>query len=632
MSRSRGNKNGHYNRYDDETDDNCWNEGRFDHHHGRHSRHHQKDALLTGTESADRLIGKTGDDTLIGGDGNDFLSGGKGDDLIIGGAGSDTMKGGSGNNIFQFGLDTSGGQDVILDFKHGRDVIYLEPGISLKWNMDEEGGAFIRLTTTGTAQSSTIHVKGISAADLSEDIVYAPVETRTMLYTPFQYPEQIEMRVTAGTHIALLTPLASDDRYDVATLEQITTRLDQGWEFYAQFTGKLPQTYPSYVTEDGLSTIAVVPQTCGAGCGFLGATGIEFWQEPYFSVDFHDLVRDQNLFPHYPFYELGRNFWFYGAQLDALPGDIATVYAVTNRYLAMEAKGIPGGGALSGDGPLDFDQFRTALMDETYANYFADPAQNWDNTVMVNAPVANTHGWTWIKAEMYVGGVMTRIFEDFGEKVYGDFWRIIGESPSTDTAPDPAMAASENLINAATLATGVSHDFVYKRGGESFFVGDATDNLISMTPSTTPIALGFAGKDTINGSSSDDLAFGGRGDDILTGDTGNDTLVGGIGNDLLTGGSGNDALYGADGQDVFSFAASFGNDTITGFTTELGNNKDTIELAGFGLTTADFASRVLIEDTGTDTLVTIDADPLQTITLAGVTGSASLTISDFILV
>ena len=62
-------------------------------------------------------------DTLTGGIGNDFLVGGGGVDFLDGGAGNDQLLGGSGIDNFVF--TGAAGNDEILDFRSGKDVIDL---------------------------------------------------------------------------------------------------------------------------------------------------------------------------------------------------------------------------------------------------------------------------------------------------------------------------------------------------------------------------------------------------------------------------------------------------------------------------------------------------------------------------
>lgn len=105
----------------------------------------------------------------------------------------------------------------------------------------------------------------------------------------------------------------------------------------------------------------------------------------------------------------------------------------------------------------------------------------------------------------------------------------------------------------------------------------------------TPV-FGYAGNDTINGSSADDWLVGGEyieeangsgegeysalnsgndklnggdGNDYLDGNDGNDTLNGGNGSDYLLGGAGDDKLLGGAGNDYLDTSGG-GKDTLTG--------------------------------------------------------------------
>ena len=62
---------------------------------------------------------------------------------------------------------------------------------------------------------------------------------------------------------------------------------------------------------------------------------------------------------------------------------------------------------------------------------------------------------------------------------------------------------------------------------------------------------GFAGDDTMRGSSVKDVVSGLDGNDRLFGLNGNDTLNGGSGDDLLNGGPGVDKMYGGAGDDTY---------------------------------------------------------------------------------
>ncbi len=100
--------------------------------------------------------------------------------------------------------------------------------------------------------------------------------------------------------------------------------------------------------------------------------------------------------------------------------------------------------------------------------------------------------------------------------------------------------------------------------------------------------------------------IGDRKANVLTGDTGDDILKGKGGNDTLTGGAGNDAMDGGNGDDTFVFGPGFGHDTIMlGFDANARGGQDLLDVSDLGITAGDFATKVVIEVLGNDTLVTI---------------------------
>ncbi|WP_299200233.1 calcium-binding protein [uncultured Amphritea sp.] len=67
------------------------------------------DDYISGTNSANTLIGDAGSDTLVGLSGDDTLLGGSGDDTLEGNYGNDTLRGGMGDDTLNGGL----GADII---------------------------------------------------------------------------------------------------------------------------------------------------------------------------------------------------------------------------------------------------------------------------------------------------------------------------------------------------------------------------------------------------------------------------------------------------------------------------------------------------------------------------------------
>jgi len=124
---------------------------------------------------------------------------------------------------------------------------------------------------------------------------------------------------------------------------------------------------------------------------------------------------------------------------------------------------------------------------------------------------------------------------------------------------------------------------------------------------------------------------GGGGADVIVGNGEANVLNGGTGNDVLTGGAGNDTMNGGGGSDTFIFDNGFGDDTILTFDANVSGGQDYLDVTLFGIGVDDFDARVLIDDLGLDTLITIDS--LDTILLTGVSGDAAnvITVDDFIL-
>ncbi|MAC79314.1 MAG: hypothetical protein CML66_14780 [Rhodobacteraceae bacterium] len=121
--------------------------------------------------------------------------------------------------------------------------------------------------------------------------------------------------------------------------------------------------------------------------------------------------------------------------------------------------------------------------------------------------------------------------------------------------------------------------------------------------------VGSVHGDSLRGDGADNLLKGLSGNDILGGRGGSDRLIGGLGDDQLTGGG---------GADMFVYQSTiFGNDRITDW-------QDGIDrIVGFGLD--DF--RITQDDD--DTVLTLLADPFQTITLSGIDPSL-IDASDFV--
>jgi Ca2+-binding RTX toxin-like protein len=149
--------------------------------------------------------------------------------------------------------------------------------------------------------------------------------------------------------------------------------------------------------------------------------------------------------------------------------------------------------------------------------------------------------------------------------------------------------------------------------------GSDNDDIITALGGNDRV-FGAAGNDTLDGGDGNDRLHGGAGNDILTGGAGKDRLAGGFGNDILVGGS---------ESDTFIFTQGMGNDTIRDFgvfrASKIESERDRIDLSDF-----DTRYRALsFTASGNDTIVTINGNQQDSITLANVNPS-QLSRQDFI--
>jgi hypothetical protein len=118
--------------------------------------------------------------------------------------------------------------------------------------------------------------------------------------------------------------------YDERLMSRWVGRLDDGWQLFTELTGRSPKLHKQL---QGKPTIAAVPDsnvTCGVGCGFIGATGIELAK--FYTVDLPAFAADPGTMPHYVFYEMGRNFYTFGHRHSCF----ITGFAVFMRYVCMD--------------------------------------------------------------------------------------------------------------------------------------------------------------------------------------------------------------------------------------------------------------------------------------------------------
>jgi hypothetical protein len=131
-----------------------------------------------------------------------------------------------------------------------------------------------------------------------------------------------------GGDVVLLYPVGE---YVEDSLALLLQTYDRAYALAADISGREPspsEQHPGYLP------LAVVPTTCGPGCGRLGAKGIEI-SEGKFERIYAEFTAN-GIHDHLFFYELGRNFWFYGeSSEDAEWEAIHTGFAVFFRDMLI---------------------------------------------------------------------------------------------------------------------------------------------------------------------------------------------------------------------------------------------------------------------------------------------------------
>jgi hypothetical protein len=237
-----------------------------------------------------------------------------------------------------------------------------------------------------------------------------------------------------GRYVVLLTPRHMIlDRTVMGTLLHA---LDAGYTYYYEITGHAP---PRYAVVHHRLPIAVVTATCGAGCSWVGMTGME-WLKSFF-VTAYDEVRDDAQYDQVPFYEFGRNFWYDGAQLayqSPQQDPVVTGFAVLMRFRSMNAAGLPGA-PFNG---TPFPQFESQVRG-IIGDYEADLSKTWANTLAQDQSPSVDGGTD------FWASIMMRLARHYGGNVF--LSRFFRQAPHLPAAPD-TVGAVTNWVDAASFA------------------------------------------------------------------------------------------------------------------------------------------------------------------------------------
>ncbi len=257
-------------------------------------------------------------------------------------------------------------------------------------------------------------------------------------YTSFD-GKKVKVFAWRGKRMAFLTKL---EGLDPKLMSGLCDTFDKIYDFYRDATGREPQKVKEL---NGLLTVAEVDQTCGAACGYLGATGIEL--TPGCFTDLYSGWQKGGTIDQAPPYEFGRNFWFYSPQLayqkPVSDRSVVTGYAVFMRMAALDAVEAKLGPFRDKSG-AEFRKIMESLVDL----YEDDKSLTWENTLKVDAAPENPLG---LNGTDLFASFCLRLARDHGGREFvRRLWQSAGKLPAAKSTQE----AVDNFAVAASQAAG----------------------------------------------------------------------------------------------------------------------------------------------------------------------------------
>ncbi len=239
-----------------------------------------------------------------------------------------------------------------------------------------------------------------------------------------------------GEHVVLLL---DHPMYNSNVINAILDDLDSAYEIYTRVTGREPTLFREY---NGKGSIAVVDSTCGAGCGYVGYTGIEIlkdWWDTLYNYHNNDGLRQQILF-----YELGRNFTFISGKTHT--ADLSTPFAVFMSIYITDELGLPLAPIRTGSG----DTFTVAgfidAFQELFSTYLSSNSYTFNSVFINNQGVSNTYGLNG--GGDVITGMYFNLWEAYGDNWVENFFKDLAARPNADTTQETA----DNIVLSASSA------------------------------------------------------------------------------------------------------------------------------------------------------------------------------------
>jgi hypothetical protein len=237
-----------------------------------------------------------------------------------------------------------------------------------------------------------------------------------------------------GRYVSVLTPqsVANGPSFTAEHVDELVHRLDELYSLYREILGLEP-------SGSGLLTVAFVDQTCGAGCGLLGAKGIEIEASALnyeMIIDELNAGRLESILVH----EMVHNFDAYANHLHYLP-DHAHAWTDFFQYFAAYRYGR---NSYRDEAPDDV--FKSPVS-AAWKDYMADDTASWARCVRDGACASQglTENNVWAMPfyrmeELYGTEAMVRALEFLSDYVR--------------TKPAPADAEGRESLRVLALAHG----------------------------------------------------------------------------------------------------------------------------------------------------------------------------------
>ena len=586
----------------------------------------EKDDILIGGSSANRLSGKAGDDILYGEEGDDKLLGGSGNDILYAGLGNDTLIGGAGDDTLYTtrvgGYGENSTETLIFTAGHGQDTVILSDMHSLNiFQFQQANFADVVFSRSGRdliigayGDGSQVKIQDIYTEDgyFKGSILQFEFADKKLMDTEvYDFIKGLNLPDTS--HINLISGTFEDEVLTGGNGNDVI----EGGGGSDTFNGGAGND-----TLQGSYSADTYVFTAGHGQDVIRESSSEIntllfndakLADAVFSRNGSDLVvkayggQDQVTIQDY-FSYISDYFQFAfddqtltledmsqlrirwdGSNKDDINWGANTQdemygHAGNDHLIAEAGNDILVGGAgndlLEGGEGADtylfekghgqdkvFDSGRSSADTNTLhfsgSDFFYGDFSRSGNDLIIEA-FGRDSGDSVTVRRYFAGKIYNSEHDQIADQDYRYYQFEFDDR--TVTYQDMAELRIEGKGTA-------DNDILLGSNSMDTIMGGSGDDQIAGGSNSDEL-YGGAGADQLWGDEGDDSLYGDDGDDVLNGGAGNDELQGGKGNDKLAGGEGNDKLQGGNGNDELD--GGNGNDQLFG-----GNGNDTL-IGGFG--------------------------------------------------